>query len=182
VTHLRRALAALAIALAVPAAAAAQSGIVYGDRGAFRITAPDGWVLDTQSGVPDGVHAAIYPNGGSWSGSPVVMYAHAVDRDANASAASVIGDDVAEWKQRFADLQVTDAGTLPTAGGKPAAVRYFVSLAGGSWEAVAYVEEPRVVSIVVMTSRTRAGFDQSLPAFAALVNSYAWMVDPPPSH
>lgn len=51
------------------------AGIVYGPKAAFQISAPQDWVLDTISGGSQGVNCAIYPKGGSWAKSPVVMYA-----------------------------------------------------------------------------------------------------------
>jgi hypothetical protein len=49
------------------AAVAAQNkypgGIVYGPKAAFNVSAPNGWVLDNESGVPQGEPCVLYPKG-----------------------------------------------------------------------------------------------------------------------
>jgi hypothetical protein len=42
-------------------------GIVYGGKAAFNITAPEGWVLDTESGAEQGLPCVLYPKDSSLS-------------------------------------------------------------------------------------------------------------------
>src|SRR5689334_7677629 len=41
--------------------------IVYGPKAAFNITAPEGWVLDNQSGKSQGLPCVLYRKGQSWA-------------------------------------------------------------------------------------------------------------------
>ncbi len=50
-------------------------GIVYGPKAAFNIAAPEGWVLDNQSGVEQGLPCVLYPKGSTWADATTVMYA-----------------------------------------------------------------------------------------------------------
>ncbi len=50
-------------------------GIVYGPKAAFNISAPDGWVLNNESGVNQGQPCVLYPKGESWTDARTVMYA-----------------------------------------------------------------------------------------------------------
>jgi hypothetical protein len=50
-------------------------GIVYGPRAAFNISAPEGWVLDNESGKEQGLPCVLYPKGESWVDAKTVMYA-----------------------------------------------------------------------------------------------------------
>jgi hypothetical protein len=50
-------------------------GIVYGPKAAFSIAAPNGWVLDNQAGVEQGLPCVLYPKGESWADARTVMYA-----------------------------------------------------------------------------------------------------------
>jgi len=48
--------------------------IVYGDKWAFTIIEPPGWIGDTTAGAADGMNIVLYPKGSSWSKAPVVIY------------------------------------------------------------------------------------------------------------
>lgn len=50
-------------------------GVVYGPKAAFQISAPNSWVLDNHSGLPQGLHCVLYPKGQIWGKSPLMMYA-----------------------------------------------------------------------------------------------------------
>ena len=51
------------LAAAVPAQNKYPGGIVYGPKAAFNIAAPEGWVLDNESGVEQGLPCVLYPKG-----------------------------------------------------------------------------------------------------------------------
>ena len=59
----------------VPAQVQYRGGIVYGPKAAFDIAAPDGWVLDNESGQQQGFPCVLYPKGESWANGRTVMYA-----------------------------------------------------------------------------------------------------------
>ena len=50
-------------------------GIVHGPKAAFIISAPQGWLLDNQSGNSLGLPCVLYPKGSSWDDQKVFMYA-----------------------------------------------------------------------------------------------------------
>jgi hypothetical protein len=52
-----------------------RGGIVYGPKAAFNISAPEGWVLDNESGAGQGLPCVLYPKGSSWSDARTIMYA-----------------------------------------------------------------------------------------------------------
>src|SRR5206468_8361098 len=51
------------------------AGSVYGPKGGFRISAPEGWVVDNESGKGQDLPCVLYPKGSSWSDAKTVMYA-----------------------------------------------------------------------------------------------------------
>ncbi len=53
-----------------------REGIVHGPKAGFNITAPEGWVLDNESGKSQGMPCVLYPKGSSWSDAKTVMYAN----------------------------------------------------------------------------------------------------------
>ena len=50
-------------------------GIVYGPKAAFKINAPEGWVLDNQAGVEQGLPCVLYPKGSTWADAETIIYA-----------------------------------------------------------------------------------------------------------
>jgi len=61
----------VALAVACGAAQAQDTfpgGIVYGPKAAFKIAAPEGWVLDNEAGVEQGLPCVLYPKGSSLGG------------------------------------------------------------------------------------------------------------------
>src|SRR5438093_9617897 len=52
-----------------------RGGIVNGPKAGFNIAAPNGWVLDTESGKHQDLPCVLYPKASSWSDAKTVMYA-----------------------------------------------------------------------------------------------------------
>ena len=154
-------------------------GIVYGEGHAFLIDAPPGWVLDTRSGVPDGLHAVFYPRGSSWSESPTVMYATwaSKKKEGVSTVQQMIDKDVANFKKDNPSMVITESLPLKTGDGKMALVRLFRGGQEGNFEAVAYVGEKAGVAVLVMASHNQVAFNKAIPAFEKLVSSYQFYTE-----
>src|SRR6202051_310726 len=50
-------------------------GIVYGPKAAFKISAPEGWLLDNSAGAEQGLPCVLYPKGSTWADAKTIMYA-----------------------------------------------------------------------------------------------------------
>lgn len=151
-------------------------GIVYGDDHAFLLVAPDGWVLDNKAGVQAGLHAVFYKKGSSWKDGTVVMYANTAHKSnkGNESLDALIKTDLARFKSHSPDVRMIDAGKIKI-GKKEAVIKKFVGDKWGNHEAVAYIDETKIISILVMTSRNKKEFDASYPSFIELVKSYTFI-------
>ena len=151
-------------------------GLIYGEDHSFWLAAPKGWVLDNQAGVSHGLHAVFYPKGSTWANATVVMYANVAHKGKKGEETlqTLMDGDVARFRERAPKLVVKRAKDLTTKDKKKAVVRHFSGDAWGNSEAVAYIDEKKVIVILVMTSKTKKGFEASLPAFAELVGSYAF--------
>lgn len=161
-----------------------QSGVVYGPGHAFSLDPPAQWVLDNQSGVDQGLQAVFYPTGKSWTNSPAVMYANVyLKKDPkNENAATVAAKDIADFRKHSRTFKVLDADPLPVGDlvdDKPrqALVKYFSGDDFGNFEAVAYINESKVVVMLVLSARKEDEFKKALPAFADLVRSYHFLTD-----
>jgi len=158
---------------------APNSGVVFGRNHVFVLTAPKGWILDSRSGVSQGLNAVFYPEGSSWKNGNVVMYASVYHKrnETQETLETVISGDVAEFKKKSAKLRVVEAALLPTRKDKKAVVRYFDGDTFGNSEAIAYLDEGKVVVMLVMSARTKKELEADLPAFNELVSSYLFLGD-----
>ena len=59
-------LALLFLPAGVPGQEKYPSGIVHGPKAGFNISAPEGWVIDNEAGVNQGMPCVLYPKGSSW--------------------------------------------------------------------------------------------------------------------
>lgn len=151
----------------------ANTGILYGKNHVFSVKAPKGWVLDNQSGVPQGLHAVFYQEGGSWENSLAVMYAQGVAKDSIAETINeFISNDSLSFFERDNSIKITNAPSLKTRRGKLAVVKWF---SYSEYEAVAYIDEEKSVAMIVLTSRNEEEFRKNYPAFEELVSSY-WFI------
>jgi hypothetical protein len=150
------------------------SGIVFGANHAFTITAPAGWVLDNKSGIPQGLQAVFYPIGGSWEGSLAVMYANAVEKNENDGTTfnRVIYADTSKFMAEHKEGHVAAIQTLTTKDNKKAKVIMYIY---SNYEAAAFIDEPKVVSMLVLTARSEKEFKNAVPAFKELVASYFYL-------
>jgi len=151
-------------------------GIVYGDDNAFFIKAPDGWVLDNEAAASNGLHAVFYPKGSSWEKGTVVMYANTAHKSikANESLDILINKDLDRFKSHSPDVKIIDAGKVKI-GKKEAIIKKFLGDKWGNHEAVAYIDEPKTISLLVITSRNKKEFDASYSSFIELVKSYGFI-------
>ena len=151
------------------------AGVVYGEGFAFNLKAPKGWTFDTSSGVVQGLNAVFYPNGGSWSGSPIVAYARSRSKTATLNTPE---EAVKETVQSFHDKGSPKYNgklikTFKTDSGQEAVLYQFTGDQWGNIEAAAYIVEKDRINFLVMSSRDKELFDSNLPAFEALVKSYS---------
>ena len=170
------ALSMLAVAnLARAANTDGATGLVYGDGFSYQVTAPAGWVLDTEAGVADGLSAVFYPAGRTWTNAEAVMYVHSMERPAGATLEQVIAGEAASFMHASGGHPAVRAvGAVALESGIHAPVRLFSGDRYGNHEAIAYVETPTVIGLVVLSAHQQPAFDAALPAFRALVRSWQY--------
>lgn len=153
------------------------SGIFYGEGHSYALSAPSGWVLDTQAGSSQGLVAVFYPRGSSWSDSPVVMYSRIVKRDGR-SLEKVIRADIDYMKEASPEIKESKKDPIPYGSqSKLAQLRYLSADKNGNVEAVAYMEEPDWVVFCVLSARNQEQFEKAVPALKELVSSYHYLTN-----
>jgi hypothetical protein len=148
-------------------------GIVYGVDHAFEVVAPAGWVLDNKSGQPQNLHAVFYPDGGSWSQSLTIMYANVAKKGPGQETVElVMAVDDKRFNDRNPGIEILELEAITTTAGKRARIKTFAKKPGLPTEAVAYLDEKKVVVFLVLSSRDPESFSAALPAFDELVTAY----------
>jgi hypothetical protein len=157
----------------------AKTGIIYGKNHAFSLTAPKGWVLDNKSGVSQGLHAVFYEEGQSWKDAVTVMYANtaSLENDAHKTLDQLIEYDLNNFKKQYPGIIITDGKDVLIDDKILAKVKYLSGQTYGNYEAMAYINAGKTGVMIIMTSRTKEGFENSLTAFEALIKSYLFMSD-----
>ena len=162
------------VASAVPAQNNYPGGIVYGPKAAFNIAAPEGWVLDNESGVEQGQPCVLYPKGESWADARTVMYAK-------------IAGTYYEDAEKFAQVAIKqmerkhgkpkekiDKGT--TGNGQPFFINeYPATKTYSQWERVAYVQLPKAVAYIVLSSRDEASYRKDARALREVLQSFKYL-------
>jgi len=155
------------------------TGIIYGKNHAFSLTAPTGWILDNQSGVSQGLHAVFYQRGQSWKDATTVMYANtaSLEDQAHKTLKQLIKFDLDKFKKDYFDIRITEGNDIITKENAIAKIRYLSGKSYGNYEAISYIDAGKTGVMIIMSSRTKDEFDNSLTAFESLVKSYLFMAD-----
>jgi hypothetical protein len=151
-----------------------RGGIVYGPKAAFNISAPEGWVLDNESGRDQGMPCVLYPKGSSWSDAKTVMYAKIAStqyEDVNKFVAIAIK----EMKDRHG-LPKEKIESGKTRDGRSYFINAYPATKNYSqWERVAYVQLPRAVAYIVLTSRDETNYRKDSGALQQVLKTFVYL-------
>jgi hypothetical protein len=165
--------ALLFLCVGVPAQVQYRGGIVYGPKAAFNIAAPEGWVLDNESGKNQGLPCVLYPKGQSWAHAQTVMYADIEEEfeDVNQFVATAIKKMKAQHgmpKEKITSGKTKD-GRAYFINEYPATKTY------SQWERVGYVQLPHAVAYIVLSSRDQASYRKDSPALQEVLKTLVYL-------
>src|SRR5262245_1177452 len=149
-------------------------GIVHGPKTGFNISAPEGWVVDNESGKGQDLPCVLYPKDSSWSDAKTVMYAKVASpqwEGVNAFVAMAIKDMKAKHgipKEKIASGKTKD-GHDYFINEYPATKTY------SQWERVGYVQLPQGVAYIVLTSRDHASYQKDSGALEKVLKSLVYV-------
>ncbi len=155
--------------------------LLYGDDHMFGIVPPPGWVVDDSSGLGSKIRVVLYPLGQTWATAPTVMYSNPLHQDPHArkTFAQMIERDLAAFRKQSPHGRVVSAPPIHNVKGHQAEVRHFSPDGHEPLSAVAYYEEKDMVMLLVLESKTAAGFRAALPGFNGMVSSYQFVASNP---
>lgn len=150
-------------------------GIVYGPKGAFSIKAPDGWVIDNEAGLEQGLPCVLFPASQSWETADPLMYAKIAGTDVT-DAEAFAKKAIAESTKQRGKFAVKRSATGKTAGGET----YFVNdyAANDDYsrsERVAYIQMPKAVAYVVFSAEEKSTLEKHAKALTQVLESFRAM-------
>ena len=83
--------------------------------------------------------------------------------------------DLARFLEHEPAMRYEDIKDIPLQNERIAKIRLFHGVNRGSSEAVAYVDEEKIISLFVMSSRNEKAFNESMSLFRSAVKSYTYM-------
>ncbi|HEY4271860.1 MAG TPA: tetratricopeptide repeat protein [Candidatus Udaeobacter sp.] len=134
-------------------------GIVHGPKAGFNITAPEGWVIDTESGKKQGMPCVLYPKGSSWSDAKTVMYANMAGPEFEGVYAFV-EMAIREMKAKHGTPKEKIASGKTKDGHDYFINEYPATKTYSQWERVGYIQFPQGVAFIVLTSRDKASYQK----------------------
>jgi hypothetical protein len=181
------ALAIVAAALIVPAVSQTSpkqgtSGqqnhtvILQSEGGSFAIEGPKDWIADRKVGRRLGVCCVYYPKG-SWDTAETIMYPNIVTKGPGKTTLKELMDsDLAKFRKDNPRMSHLDGKDIPLQRDKTAKLRYFHDVNSGSSEAVAYIDEEKIIALVVLSSKTEKGLNEALPLLQGVLETYIYGV------
>jgi tetratricopeptide (TPR) repeat protein len=164
----------LVLPIGVPGQEKYPAGIVQGPKAGFNISAPEGWVVDNQAGVEQGMPCVLYPKGSSWSDAKTVMYANIAGTEfegVNAFVEMAIKEMKAKHgipKEKIASGKTKD-GHDYFINEYPATKTY------SQWERVGYIQLPQGVAFIVLTSRDQASYRKDSGALEKVLKTLVYV-------
>jgi hypothetical protein len=151
-----------------------RGGIVYGPKAAFNIGAPEGWVLDNRAGAEQGLPCVLYPKGSTWQEAKTIIYAKIASTqysDVNVFVATAIKE---MQKVHGTPKEKVASGKTPD-GHAYFINEYPATKSYSQWERVAYVQLPRAVAYIVLSSRDEASYRKDSPALQETIKSFHYL-------
>ena len=148
--------------------------ILESDGGSFAIEGPKDWIADRKVGHRLGV-CCVYYEKGSWDTAETILYPNIVTKGPGRTTLQELMDlDLAKFRKDNPGMTYVD-GDIPF-NGRTAKVRYFHGVNRGSSEAVAYIDEEKIIALVVLSSKTEKGLLKALPLLARVLETYTYGV------
>ena len=153
-----------------------EATIIYSKAGAFLVEAPKGWIADTTTGKRLGLCCVYYPEGSTWDTAGTVMYPNiATKGPGQETLKEFMVHDLASFREHDPGLRYVDGKDIPLKHNRIAMLRYFFGVNKSSSEAVAYVDEEKMISVLVVSSKTENGLNKSIPLLRQMLGTYYFM-------
>lgn len=145
-------------------------GIVFGSEIGIGVQAPKGWIFDSKSGVSQGLHGVIYPDGSTWANANEVIYVQISKMSEHQTLEQFIDIDLSKFRENSQNLKVEHADKITISSGQVAEVLYLTGDKWGNYEAVAYASKGLNVAMYILSCKSKEGFAKRLADFEKMVS------------
>jgi hypothetical protein len=158
--------------------------MIYGQDHMLLLCAPPGWVLDNKVLADKGVYATFYRKELSYEEAEArstLMYVNVqLKSKGQQTALETMKTDAERTKRESPKLVVEKAAPIVIASdkqgkGKQVPVQTFLNDYGGGYESVAYVEDEKTITLIVISSVSKQILRNDYPSFVRLVKSYVFV-------
>ncbi len=153
---------------------ASPDGSVFGPKACFNISAPEGWVIDNESGKEQDLPCVLYPKGSSWSDAKTVMYAKVAGPEWEGVNAFV-AMSIKEMKAKHGTPREKIASGKTKDGHDYFVNEYPATRNYSQWERVGYVQLPLGVAYIVLTSRDQPSYQKDSGALEKVLKTLVYV-------
>jgi hypothetical protein len=150
--------------------------IVYAEGGAFMIEGPSGWIADHDTGQQMGICCVFYPKDSNFDDAETIIYPNIATKvPGQATMTEFMEYDLSEFREHNPGMTYEDGSDIRMKSNRVAKIRYFYGVNKDSSEAIAYIDEDKIIAVIVISSKTRRGLDGAMPRFRGMLETYAYM-------
>src|SRR5437762_6970731 len=151
-----------------------RGGIVNGPKAGFNIAAPDGWVLDTESGKHQDLPCVLYPKSSSWADAKTVMYAKVASPQWEGVSAFVAWA-IQGMKAKHGTPKEKIASGKTKDGHDYFINEYPATKTYSQWERVGYIQLPQAVAYIVLSSRDKTSYQKDSGALEKVLKTLVYV-------
>ena len=152
------------------------AGIVYGPAAAFEISAPEGWVLDNEAGLSNGLHCVLYLKNSTWEQSDVIMYGKIAGTNYK-TVNSFAEHTYNEFKKEDPNFKREKLSDVTIDKTYKAVIYKYVGGPYKSYEGAAYVQVDGAVCYVVFSARNEKDYDEYAKALVQAIKTFKYRPD-----
>jgi hypothetical protein len=159
-------------------------GMIYGQDHMLLLCAPPGWVLDNKVLADKGIYATFYRKELGYEEAEArstLMYVNVqLKSKGQETALETMKTDAERTKRESPKLVVERAAPIVIAAdkqgkGRQVPVQTFLNDYGGGFESVAYIEDQKTITLIVISSVSKEILRNDYPSFVRLVKSYVFV-------
>lgn len=150
------------------------AGIVYGSNGAFKISAPYGWVLNNRVALSLGLHCVLYLEFATWYDSPVIMYAEISGNSNKDEFIDYAIETMSKESMEFRYEKVLDTLLFNK---YETTIYDYSGLPDKYLNRVAYIQVPNATCYIVFSARYKSDFDNYKNALNEILESFVFSAD-----
>lgn len=146
--------------------------ILYYENKAITLKAPNGWVLDCESGLENGINAVLYKYGKTWQNAKTVIYLNfaSFDIENQRNLNDLISYDAITFKDNYEGIKINTKEKIEFKKFN-GIIKYFGGGTYKNFEYLAYLDLKEFAIMAVISSKSKNDLDTNYSDFMKLLNT-----------